>query len=212
MASAPAQTSAGRTLLHAQRLERIDAGGAAGGNPAGEERDTNHEHRDEHGNAERPRRRLVAFHRRDHAHATDAEREADDQADDTEAQTVPHEQRDDLATLGTERCADADLADPLPDRERNHGVEADGREQERERAGPASGGEGGDDGTPFRRFDGRERTRGNDGQCRRFVRRRGTNRRQQLFGRTVRANEEVTGRVHARLVGSHDVIGVRERG
>ena len=130
----------------------------------------------------------------------------------TEAQTAPHEQPDDLTTLGTKRRANADLADPLPDRERNHGVEADGREQERERAGPASGGDGGDHGTPFRRFDGRERSRGNDGQRRRFVGRRRANRRQQLFGRTVRADEEVTGRVHARLVGSHDVIGARERG
>ena len=34
-------------LLHAQRLERIDAGRAARGNPAREERHANHEHRHE---------------------------------------------------------------------------------------------------------------------------------------------------------------------
>ena len=129
-----------------------------------------------------------------------------------EAQTAPHEQSDDLTTLGAKRRANADLTDPLPHRERDHGVEADGREQERERAGPASGRDGGDHGTPFRRFDGRERSRGHDGQRRCFVGRRGANRRQQLFGRTVRADEQVTGRVHARLVDSHDVTDARERG
>ncbi len=139
----------------------------------------------------------------DHAHATDPEREADDQADETEAQTAPHEQSDDLTALGTKRRANADLTDPLPHRERHHGVEADGREQERERAGPASGRDGGDHGTPFRRFDGRERSRGHDWQRRCCVGRRCANRRQQLFGRTVRADEQVTGRVHARHEDAH---------
>jgi hypothetical protein len=36
-----------RALLHAQRLEWVDAGCAARGNPAREERDTNHERRHE---------------------------------------------------------------------------------------------------------------------------------------------------------------------
>jgi hypothetical protein len=49
------------------------------------------------------------------------------------------EQSDDLPAAGTGRRANADLTDPLPNRERDDGVEADGREQERESAGPAGG-------------------------------------------------------------------------
>ena len=127
--------------------ERIDAGRAARGNPAREERDANHEHRHERCQAEGPHRRLVSAHRGDHARATNPEREPEAQADETQAQTATHEQSDDLTTLGAaERHANADLTDALPHRERDHGVEADGREQERERA-RTSGRDGGDHGT-----------------------------------------------------------------
>ena len=101
------------------------------------------------------------------------------QPEETESQAAPHEQSDDLTALRAKRRANADLTDSLSHRERDHGVEADGREHEREGAGPPRGRDGGENGTPFRRFGGRERSRGNDWQRRCCVGRRRANRRQQ---------------------------------
>jgi hypothetical protein len=65
------------------------------------------------------------LHRRDYAYASDPEQEADDQAEQAEAQTAPHERRDDLTAPGAKRRANPNLTDPLPDRERDDGVETD---------------------------------------------------------------------------------------
>jgi hypothetical protein len=65
----------------------------------------------------------------------DREHEPDGEAPGEEPRALVHDEREDVAALGAERHADADLLRAPADAERDHGVEPDAGEQQRDRTG-----------------------------------------------------------------------------
>lgn len=118
--------------LRAQRDHGIDLRGAPGGEPAGERSGGEKDERDP-GRGGKLGAGKCRHHRGQQTRDGKRAGETDQRAKEREAQALSEDEAEDVANLGAEGHADADLVRALRDEAGDHAVDANGGEHEAER-------------------------------------------------------------------------------